>query len=257
MAHFRQCARPVIFETGSVDVPYSISGTAFLVGYRQRLFAVTARHVVGRQPIDNVLIFPSDRARKPLSVVQWWQLPEDPNDPDRVDLLVMEADIRRISGNDRRTSHAFEIESLPTDWFGARFSSTFFVLGYPTEHNEVDYDALNINTKQYLLKGTYRGVTTTADCHEVSVENPLGLATFNGLSGSPVWCLPAGLGVRMAPVFCGVAIRGTASSKIIRFLSSFVIRSMLAEAASSPSPRQLHKTNLGRSFSRRKVAGFG
>ena len=36
--------QPLVFETGYEDVPYSIHGTVFLVGFEGRAFIITARH---------------------------------------------------------------------------------------------------------------------------------------------------------------------------------------------------------------------
>lgn len=200
LKHFRQCARPVIFETRVHSAPYAVSGTSFLLTFRGRLFAVTARHVVGSHPVEGILIFPSDESRQPLRILQWWQLPNDTQDRDRADLFLVEVDPRAMKHKDRKASHAFEIDILPTDWYAPRFNSQFFVFGYPKSHNEVDYEALSISTKQFLLTGKYLRATSSSDCHEIAVTNPLGLETFNGLSGSPVWSLPAAIGVRMAPI---------------------------------------------------------
>lgn len=241
MKHFRQCARPVIFETRVHSAPYAVSGTSFLLTFRGRLFAVTARHVVGSHPVEGILIFPSDESRQPLRILQWWQLPDDAQDPDRADLLLVEVDPRNMKHKDRKASHAFEIDILPTDWHSRRFDSQFFVFGYPKSHNEVDYEALTISTKQFLLTGKYLRATSSSDCHEIAVTNPLGLATFNGFSGSPVWSLPAAIGVRMAPIFCGVSIRGTARSGILRFVSSDVVRSMLDEASTVSRPTKFRR----------------
>ena len=56
------CVRPVIFENEEHDAfPYTVGGTCFFIEYRNRLFAVTAKHVLknNRYEAKDVRIPPS------------------------------------------------------------------------------------------------------------------------------------------------------------------------------------------------------
>lgn len=64
--HLRQCARTMVFETGNADAPFSVSGTGFIVGFRNFIFVLTARHVVLDWPKEWVAIILSPEGERLL-----------------------------------------------------------------------------------------------------------------------------------------------------------------------------------------------
>jgi hypothetical protein len=50
------CIRPVCFENDHADYPYSIRGSCCLVRHKERLYAITAKHVTTDWRDDQVLI---------------------------------------------------------------------------------------------------------------------------------------------------------------------------------------------------------
>jgi len=229
--HLRQCARPVVFETGIPDAPFSIAGTAFLVGFHRTFFVLTARHVVGDWPVQRLMVFPSDRSKQGLRLSEWWHVKDDENEPDSSDILLVRAEVRDIPKSIRRSSHLLHLTPPNvTEWFEDRHNSTFFIFGYPTAVNEADYARAQIKTQQFFLHGTYIGPSVAHGCHEVRLQNPLALADFNGLSGSPVFSLRSEIAIPRQPTFCGMALRGSASSGRIHFLEASIILLALQEA---------------------------
>jgi hypothetical protein len=201
------------------------------VGFGRGLYIVTARHVVGASPIERLLVFPADRSRTPLRFSEWWNLADDPNYPDLSDLLLIRAEIGAIPRKDRRRSHLLNlIPRKCSAWFEHRHSSKFFLFGYPRDHNWVDYEEQEIKTNQFLLPAQYRGDSISPGCHELAVENPLGLRDFSGLSGSPVCSLPFSIGAPASPHFCGIAVRGGVESGQVHFVPASVILSALKDA---------------------------
>lgn len=228
----RQCARPVIFETGNNDAPYSTAGTAFLVGFRQSLFVLTAAHVVRNCPIDKLLVFPSDKSAKPLRLNTWWPVEGNPDDPDASDMLIIKADLESIPVSERNEGCLIHLtHPQAVEWFEARDVSQFFLCGYPLVRNGVDYFRSEINTQQFFLAGTYKGKSPPEYCHVLNINNPLNLDDFNGLSGSPVFCQKFENGVATAPIrFCGMVLLGTAESGLVHFLDAQRLVSVLSVA---------------------------
>lgn len=227
----RGCVRPVIFETGSDDAPCSTAGTAFLVGFRQSLFVLTAAHVVRYCPVESVLVFPSDNSTHPLRYLNWWFVEENPEAPDTSDLLIIRADKESIPTEERKAVQLLNLnDTRNVSWFEERQDSQFFLCGFPVLHNEVDYSTLEIKTQQYFLEAVYVGPSPFNGCHELSVKNPLKLQHFSGLSGSPVFSHRFSDNSGTPARFCGMALRGTAESTRIHFLEVEALISILSDA---------------------------
>ena len=228
----RACARPVVFETGLSTTPFSMAGTAFLVGFDRKIFIVTARHVVREHPPDRLLIFPTDGAPKPLTISQWWRIEDEEDEPDDSDLLLIQATVKGLSSALRRRSQLIHL--TPPDasrWFPLRYTSRFFTFGFPTHLGSVDYDGKNIKPEQVFLEGNYSDAATTGNhVHAIRVRNPLALPSFDGLSGSPVFSLENVIGRGGPPTFCGMALRGGTGAGVVHFLDAAVIMRALLSA---------------------------
>ncbi len=228
----RACARPVIFETGIPEAPFSTTGTGFIVAYQKSLFVVTARHVVGDYPVSKLLVFPWDRAKQPIRFTNWTFVEVtqgDESDEHASDILIVHAEGQSLSRNDARKSQTLIFhQPKAEDWFRDRFTSKFFLCGYPSIKSSVDYFRVEINTVQMFFSGSYARPTPYSGlCHELDIENPLSLENYTGLSGSPVFCVE-GFGSKVR--FCGMALRGTVKSGRIHFVEADVILDALHRA---------------------------
>ena len=72
-------------------------------------------------------------------------------------------------------------------------------------------------------------------CHVAKIESSIRLTSYDGLSGSPVFYMQPQILEEhevLFPMFIGMLLRGSASSSLVHFVSSTVIRSLieLAEA---------------------------
>ncbi|MBW8365592.1 MAG: hypothetical protein K0M39_13680 [Rhizobium sp.] len=229
--HLRQCSRPVVFETGIPSAPYSIAGTAFLVAFHRTLFVITARHVVRDHPVNRLRIFPSDRSIEGLRLSDWWHIEDPKNDPDSSDILLIRADLTNVPKSIRKSNHLLHLTPPSvSEWFDDRYISRFFLFGYPSATNEADYAHSKLQLQQFFLPGRYVGPSIAHNCHELLIENPLNLSDFNGLSGSPVFCLRNEIAISRQPTFCGMAIRGSARSQRAHFIEASTILLALQEA---------------------------
>jgi hypothetical protein len=211
----RSCARPVIFATGLKETPFSTAGTCILLGYHASAYVVTAQHVLRGWPIERLHICASDHSIRPLPLVQGYELPERKEDSDLADLAIIKIELAAAQARARRSGNLIRVPDRPEDWFPHRASATFFFYGFPL--GPIVVDLPSISTTQYLLTGAYRGPSVDFGCFEISVENRLSLQDFNGMSGSPVFCLVGGLQASQ-PILAGMVLRGTASSGRAHFL---------------------------------------
>jgi hypothetical protein len=229
----RMIARPVAFATGLPKYPVSVAGSAFLVGYRQGIFVLTAKHVIAGCPVSRVLVFPCEGSNTPMPFPESWHIEDSENDSDRSDLMLMRIELSGLAPKDRARARVVDLNRQSIfDWWEARFNSTFFIFGYPALFNRVNYDTSHLESAQVFLRGNYAEPGIVDGCHQALFANPHGLDDFNGLSGSPVFCtlnqMP-GKPEASPTFFCGIAIRGGASSGLIHFLGTEVIRDALDE----------------------------
>jgi hypothetical protein len=204
-----------------------------MVGYGKSLYVLTARHVVLDHPKEGLAIIMSEAGER-LPLRTRWRIRADDDDGDSSDLVIFRADLMGISKKTRRSNHLLHLTPPEVAaWFTIRDTAMFFLFGYPKVANDADYERSKVNMNQYLLYGSYIGPSISRGCFQMSVRNPLGLPTFDGMSGSPVFSLSTPIGGSAQPTFCGMALRGTPSSERIHFLGSDTILAALdaAEAA--------------------------
>jgi hypothetical protein len=231
----RQCVRPVVFITGIDEAPYGMKGTAFIVGHSGRVFVVTAEHVVRNLPIESIAIFPH-KSRTPFVFGDGCKFDSGGDeDTDQYDWAIVEANAKRLSNTARRKGGVIDLtHPLASDWFDKRYSSDFFALGFPSAvADDLDYSApKDVNTPQLLLRGKYASLGHGRHVHTLTVDNPLGIRDFDGMSGSPVFSTSGSV-----TVFCGMVLRGTASSRLMHFVDGNVLLHLIRHAmATSPAP---------------------
>lgn len=226
----RRCARPVVFETDNDEAPCSTAGTAFMVGFRQSVFVIIPKHVVGKWPVEKMRIYPSWNSQYMLRYLNWWFIETTPEDQDTSDILIIKADLNDVPTGDGKDIQLLNLNNRENiAWYGERQDSHFFLCGFPTGWSEVDYSTLEIKASQYFLEGVYRGESPSSWCHMIEVKNSLRLDHFSGLSGSPVFSHRMGKAAGTPGRFCGMALRGTAASGYIHFLAVEVLMAALSE----------------------------
>lgn len=234
----RRCARPVVFETDIDEFPCSIVGTAFIVGFRQSVFVLIPQHVVNDWPVEKILIYPSWNSQYTFRYLNWWRVEITPEDHDISDLLIIKADLSDIPSAERTDIQLLDLNGLENlTWYDERHDSQFFLCGFPSAGSEgVNYSTLEIRISQYFMEGVYVGVSPFSCGHMIKVKNPLNLCHFSGLSGSPVFSHRRDNTVGTPPRFCGMALRGTATSGYIHFLEVEFLMEALTEIENQNNP---------------------
>jgi hypothetical protein len=240
----RQTARQLVFRTGIDGTPVAIGGTYFIVSYSDRLFAITAKHVVGDALPEQLLLTTSDKSLVPARILEQIN-PFDGVSGD-VDLVVYDLDIRHFSVKQRRNSRACHLTATEPSWRARCHESSYFVFGYPLKHASVHYGVrtTQTNSQQWFLEGRYKCPSEVPNCHMLMLCDTQRIEDLNGLSGSPVFALPAVLGVPGLPIFAGIALRGSATAKLLHFLEGDAVRTILDHIVSRPR-KNLPKRWLG------------
>ncbi len=222
-ANIWPCIQPIIYETECPAFPYTTCGTAFLVVYRGRAFAITARHVLF--PLNPVCLLPSETSQKLLPFVGVFSVPEDQVSDDFADFAIIEIDMSKIKrDSELGATQAIVLERVVGDWISRAHELNLFICGYPTQHSKIEIDNEAIINPRYMLRGRYSGMSShSPEMHTISVSDACGVDNFAGFSGSPVFaCIPN----EQEPtevVLCGMAVRGTSSSGLIHFVERDIL----------------------------------
>lgn len=220
LAKLRACVRPLLLDSGLPETPIGVWGTCFTAAHGPAIFAVTAAHLVRGNHSGEVRLLLSNRSmqRLPLSagIGVLADAPED-----EVDVIVYPASLFGLTKNEMRRGRFLKLTRDFTSWQPGAYTSQWFLIGYPREHSEVNYDAGQVQTGQVMLTGSYLGPADgTEYLHRLKVVNPLMLTEFAGFSGGPIFCAENKIGAEPTFRFCGVAVAGSASSEIVHFVSA-------------------------------------
>jgi hypothetical protein len=218
--------QPLVFETGVPEFPYATKGTVFLVGYKGRAFVLTARHALNPDSLSPVCILPSDTSRRILPLDDVFYVSETLIPDDYVDLAVIEIDVTSIQHAELAQARLIDLALASGDWLPHSHSSEFVILGFPEEHSFVDYAEEEIRTVRIAMVGRYCGSSSIAHLHELEIVDGPPLSTYDGFSGSPVFAFTSQPDGNIEIALCGMALRGTATSRRVHFLD----RSMLLSA---------------------------
>lgn len=215
--------QPLVFETGIDDAPYSVSGTAFIVGYEGRPYVVTARHALNPENIGPVCIFPSDTSRHLIPLKDVFFVPRDVVSDDFVDLAVIAIDTSRITQAEVAKATLIDLARASGDWEEQAQDAGFVIFGYPADNSFVDYEEKMLRTDRVTLHARYVGRSSIPYLHEIEVSEPHALTTFSGFSGGPVFAWARRPGIVPAPILCGMALRGSSLSGRVHFLDRSVL----------------------------------
>lgn len=233
LRQLRAVASPVAFHVDCDEYPVSVAGTAFLVGHGGSIYVITPAHVVRNYDPLRLIIFPSlttDAASERIRLVNFWRVKVDPEDPETTDIVVIEADVSSVSKSVSSGGRVIDLtDPRNHEWRDQRWESVMFLMGYPTEINEMDYANLTFSAQQTMLAGAFAGPTRSRCCHKIRVTVRPPVTDFNGLSGSPVFSLESSVGQPHSAKFAGMVLLGTASSGLVRFVEAERILQVLSE----------------------------
>ena len=224
------CALPVMSEYESEEYPYFFGGTCFLVQFSERLFIVTARHVLKDKSIQDLRIPRRPASRTFLTLRHVWTAPDihlEGDDPDQHDWAIFEVEAP-APGDKDALAPPFELQVTNLAKLN-KFPEGYklVVRGFPKELSAIDFEALRIKWQAFAGTGLYVGPTRWERCHTLRLDEPDKLASYDGLSGSPVFLVwPAG-DLRSQFAFAGMVLRG--GNGLLHFLDGYVLFDALSK----------------------------
>jgi len=250
MHTFEEASRPVLYEHDEPKFAYWGKGSSFIIANTRNYYWVTAAHVLTNAGahVNSVRIFPSDHSKISLPFDQQYSVNKGlADDEDYKDVFMLRVD---VSGFDKSGDAPLVAQDLEVGWLSADWltrNDELWIVGYPAESNYVDYDVDKISNTRSVLRAVYEGPSDSTHCHRLRMETSIRLVSYDGLSGSPVYCMKHRHHDRQElvfPLLVGMLLRGSASSGIAHFVNSKVLLDIvkLAEAAPNRALQATRKT---------------
>lgn len=229
--NLRQSAKPILFETELDEAPYSGAGTGFLALFRNRLYLLTADHVIKGENLDNLLVFPNDKTDESIPFDAWFSVASpNPIHNDYSDLSIVRVAPDKLDIANGSLMHAIRLDTVHDEWKAAPLDYQFAFFGYPKEARGVDYEGCRVASTQHFLVGRLAQDSGSRFCFELEVDDFNGVSDLDGLSGSPVVAIPRARASCTDAAICGMAVRGSKSGGRIRFIDVAVLRKALEQA---------------------------
>ncbi len=230
------CARPLYLETEIEGFDYGQVGSCFLVRNSNILWVMTARHCLwpNRQPklaeiggvierlwVSQLLI---DATPMCFGFTQA-RVASSPTHVVASDVVVIDV------ANDPppETADFCDLATFPlcTPLSGDKL----VIAGYPKIVNEIQYPQANggkLKPKRLLASGSFLPEGTAPALHAMILDKPDTLASYNGMSGSPVFRVRT-LGSQTFAELAGLAVREMISTGTIDFIPSRVLETVLGD----------------------------
>ena len=252
---YQEAARPVVFEADCEGYSYWGLGSSVLVWHADTYFWVTAKHVMEKQSqsFETLRIFPADASRMSLPFNALCKINTPDPEEEFADLYILQINLAEFasSGDAPLTAQDLAEGTYCTDNLSA--GDDLLIVGYPEESRSVDYEQFKIKYKRHILPAVFVGPGSQRHCYQLRIKDNLGLSTYNGLSGSPIFRIVT-VGSFAYPMFVGLLLRGSAESQIGHFVGSQVISHATKEAgASSADAQQGAPGDVFASASRRQI----
>ena len=160
-----KCTRPVLFYNDSEAFPYSVSGTAFLVDYHDRLFAITAKHALMLAEFDvnqvRIQYRPDHQLMVPTEALCTFRRSAQ-DDTDQDDVAAWEIS-RALIERERFGTH--RPYALGAEDGRTKLSETadYLYSGYPTVHRQIDFEARQYHLPSVSGAADYIGPDGTID----------------------------------------------------------------------------------------------
>jgi hypothetical protein len=237
MHAFEETARPVIFEHPDETFPYWGKGSSMLLANSQHFFWVTAKHVLKNLggTVESLRIFPSDDSRISLPFNEQYLIKGGASeDEDYRDVLALRINIAEFEkfGDAPLTAQDTELGLLPAE--NLAVGAVLWIIGYPAERTSIDYEQARIKNSRAVIRAVYLGPSVSDHCCVARVNSSIRLASYDGLSGSPVFYLQSTVqnGQELLfPRMVGMLLRGTATSELVHFVSAKVIGELIQLAS--------------------------
>jgi hypothetical protein len=216
-----RCAKPLIFEDGPEGFEYSAAGTFFVGKYRERYFAITAKHCLKARDKDCIRLVFDERAGPKTSFVPIIRInfiDEPPEgQADFADIALLEFSNSHLSKHQKAAPWFINIDQEMPRKLTLWEDDILVTRGFPNVLGGIDYDDRKIVFQAFAVDGFYGGKTDERSVHRFRFSNLSTINDLNGMSGAPVFRLEDPPD-RNEYRFVGMVVRATRQSGYAHFV---------------------------------------
>lgn len=217
--------RPVYFQENETTLIWG-SGTLFIAQWKDRQFAITAKHVFTNakaNPKHTRVLFPGYKVALPIIGMCTPSFPGLATREDVEDIAVLRLDHESDLDGEALTWHAWNMEIF---WRSAKDVATgeqLFAVGFPTTEDRYDWEAQRISEMPMIAIGKMSAETLgdglyCIDTAELELD-------IDGSSGGPVFARFNGFFH-----YVGLIIRGGSKARKIHFIDAAYVTYTLEKA---------------------------
>lgn len=222
-----ECTRPVCYSVPNPDHPYNTGGTCFVVRFRQRLWAFTAKHVLTSFGIlPNQVMIPYEVGSYhflPIADVRTFK--DYPQDSDCTDIILFEIDESRIDQEHFNPETVYDLDREPD--FQVRSDMLLAVHGFPSELNSADMDEKAFFHQRLSIAGHFGEATAMTGCRKMKLLSDGGISNHDGFSGCPVFIASSEFDQLTPSKLVGINLRGSAAKLEKRYLDVEALKQLV------------------------------
>lgn len=211
-------ARPIFFCENEESYIWGL-GSSFLINYSGHVLAITAKHVIENldaDPLHTRIFMPNSTVALPIKSCFTPIFNNHENKAEVEDLLFFSIDDQLFCRESGLELYSWNFLNLSYPTSKLEIGDELLVAGFPSTEEKFDYDNKKINDT-FLIR-TSNLVESELGEDIYTMKGTPSDFDFNGMSGSPVFCMREGV-----VLFTGIVIRGSSSSGIFHFISSEII----------------------------------
>ena len=230
------CVRPVVFANDDTLHPYSALGSCIVIAYMDRLFAVTAGHVVKTYEDRQVCIPYSVGSHSFLPIKEAFRIITNlVDDSDHTDIVIYEMDRRQVDD-----SLWTRLDRFDLSWNRKAFDSQpldYLLVGFPAELNGVDFECHKIYNQRLTVSAQLIYVDRFEFVNELTLGVDSHVNDLNGFSGGAVFSVSEEVfsSNRVTVNLEGMILRGSAESRSVYYLQISAIEYYLRNACEADS----------------------
>ena len=227
----RHCTVPVCFENEDDTYKYCLQGTAFIIRYKSKLFAVTAKHVIEKYKPTQVALPYEIGSVHFLPLGCGFQMrTQEFSDTDHMQGVIFPVVEEELEDGFFHECNVYNMDQAPHITTSPATDGTKLVVhGFPDELNEVNYDERHLEIQRLSLSAIDAGLSEYKCIKKIQFDDNAWMSTFSGMSGAPVFIIQPYPPNRSRVELAGMLLRATPESCLGYYLDEIVIRRIIEQ----------------------------
>jgi hypothetical protein len=223
-----RCSRPLCFYVPGKHFRFNTAGTCFVIRFRGKLWAVTAKHILTNLAVtlDQVRIPYGEPFNQflPLAPIAFTAIDYE-SDTDCTDLLIVEIDENSIEKASFEPKTVYDLDSELEQAVTEGIKVALH--GFPVELNHLNEEEDGVEFQRQSISGTLGPRSASTGCWVVNLHGAAGLESHDGFSGSPIFLASSEFGVPTPSRLLGINLRGSAKNLKKQLLDVKAIKGLI------------------------------